>query len=63
MGTFGQIAGGESTNAVTKKKQKEEDPVSSTSSSDSVPGAVSGFVGGGMNRIININVEAGTSVQ
>jgi transcriptional activator SPT7 len=63
IGPLGQIAGGKSTNAVTKKQKKERDPTSSTIGSGGVPGVVSGLVGGGMNGVINMNFGNGTSVQ
>jgi hypothetical protein len=65
MGPLGQIAGGKSTNAATKKKpKKEKDPtLPGTGGGGGVPGVVSGLVGGGMNGVINMNVGNGGSVQ
>jgi hypothetical protein len=64
MGPLGQIAGGKSTNAATKKKQKKEkDPTLSGTGGGGVHGVVSGLVGGGMNGVINMNIGNGGGVQ
>ena len=63
MGPLGQIAGGKSTNAATKKKaKKEKDPTlpgTGGAGGSGVPGVVSGLVGGGMNGVINMNIGNG----
>jgi hypothetical protein len=62
MGPLGQIAGGKSTNAGTKKKPKKEKDPTLPGPGGGVPGAVSGLVGGGMNGVINMNVGNGGGV-